>query len=318
MRVALVLGGGGARGFAHVGVLRFLEEQGFVPHIICGSSIGAIIGGKYALVPSWRVLWEHINRALESEAFERASSEFVESSEKGNPFQEFWSIISKGLAYSRALTTCSLVSLDNYMAAFREFFPHDPLIEHTRIPFAAVAVDLVSGREVILTRGSMVKAVAASSSIPGVFPPIRWLGEMLLVDGGWVDVLPALAAYLLGADVTIGVWVGKDISVYQEVKNAFDVVYRADEIARHYLNWLRRRECTFIIEPDVGRYMWNEFDRREEILQRGYEAAERTWPEIVKILKSPFRSFLIRKPDLEEISSVFCPAFPLDEGWDSI
>lgn len=292
MKTALVLGGGGARGIAHIGVLKFLEEVGFVPDIICGTSIGAIIGARYAQVPSWKVVWEDVNCALESETFEKASSEFMEENDKKNPFQEFMSIISKGIAYSKAIATTSLVSEKSYLKALQEFIPYDTLIEETRIPFAAVATDLLTGKEVILTKGPIIKAVAASASIPGIFPPIKW-GNYLLTDGGWVDVLPALAAYILGADFIIGVWVSKSLDLLEEMKNAFDIVYRADDIARFYLNWLRRNECDAIIEPDVGHYTWNQFNEKDEIFKKGYDAAKSTWPEISKCLKKGkiFNSF---------------------------
>jgi len=294
--VALVLGGGGARGIAHVGVLRFLEEVGFTPHIICGSSIGAIIGARYAQVLSWRVVWEDVNRALESEAFKEASSEFSDETE-GNPFQEFMRIVNRGIACTKAFASMSLVSEEAYMNALSQFIPQDTLIEETRVAFAAVAVDLVSGREVVITRGSILKAVAASASIPGIFPPVKWNG-MLLADGGWIDVLPASAARILGADVVVGVWVGKKIDVMEPLNNTFDVVYRADDIARHYLNWIRRDECDVIIEPDVGTYLWNQFSAKDELFEKGYEAAASSWARIKGTLsKVRILRYFRRSPD---------------------
>ena len=292
MKIALVLGGGGARGIAHIGVLKFLEEQGFCPNIICGTSIGAIVGARYSQVLSWKVVWEDVNRALESEAFEKASSEFLDENEKKNPFQEFMNIISKGIAYSKALTHTSLVSEKSFINALEVFIPQNTLIEETRIPFAAVATDLISGHEVIITRGPIVKAVAASSAIPGIFPPIEW-GRYLLVDGGWVDVLPAIAAYILGADFIIGVYVGKNLELTEEIKNSFDVVYRSDDISRHYLNWLRKDECDFIIYPNVGHILWNQFHQKDLLFQEGYKAAKEAWPKIKRAMaKAKLKRFL--------------------------
>ncbi len=286
MKIGLALGGGGARGLAHIGVLKVLEENGIIPDIICGTSIGAVVGGKYAHIPSWRVVWEDVVRAIEGEAFKKAGMELFEEEEdeRKNPFQEFLKVVEKGILYSRAIASTSLVSLKAYMEAVKDFFGRDFLIEETRIPFAAVATDLIKGAEVIITRGSMVKAVAASAAIPGIFPPIKW-HDFLLVDGGWTEVLPATCARLLGADFVIGVWIGRDISEFSGVSNSFEVVSRADEITRHYLGVLRKSECDFIIEPDVGKFVWSEFDKKEEIFVRGEEAAEERIGELKKKLK---------------------------------
>ncbi len=285
MKIGLALGGGGARGLAHIGVLKILEENGIKPDIICGTSIGAIVGGKYAHIPSWRIVWEDVVRAIEGEAFKKAGMElFAEEEGRKNPFQEFLKVVEKGILYSRAIASTSLVSPKAYMEAIKDFFGQDFLIEETRIPFAAVATDLITGAEVIITRGSMVKAVAASAAIPGIFPPVKW-HDFLLIDGGWTEILPATCARLMGADFVIGVWIGKDISEFAGVNNSFEVVSRADEITRHYLGVLRKKECDFIIEPDVGKFVWSEFDKKDEIFVKGEKAAAETMKELKKKLK---------------------------------
>jgi len=194
MKIGLALAGGGARGLSHIGVLKVFEERGVIPDIICGTSIGAIVGGKYALVPSWKVVWEDYKRSFEGEAFKKAGMELLQEEETHNPFQEFLKIINRGIVYSKALTSLSLVSLKSYLEAIEDYFLYDTFIEETRIPFGAVALDMKTGKEVLLTRGSLVKAVAASSALPGIFPPVPW-GDYLLVDGGWVDVMPSSCAF---------------------------------------------------------------------------------------------------------------------------
>ncbi len=303
MKIALALGGGGARGLSHVGVLKVLEENGIIPDIICGTSIGAIIGGKYAHIPSWKTVWEDVLRAIEGEAFKRAGMElFEEEDEKKNPFHEFLKVIEKGILYSRAIASTSLVSYKAYIEAIKDFFGRDFFIEETRMPFAAVATDLITGAEVILSRGSMVKAVAASSAIPGIFPPIEW-NNFLLVDGGWTEVMPSTCARLMGADFVIGVWIGRDISEFLGVHNSFEVVSRADEITRHYLGVLRKQECDFIIEPDVGKFVWSDFDKKEEIFKKGEEAASESIERLKKIIKMKRLTTLFKKK--RKISSPF-------------
>lgn len=175
-RVGLALGSGGARGAAHVGVLKVLEREGIKVSAIVGSSIGAMVGGAYAAglpLPRIEEEWLSTNRAklLRSllPTFPRAG-------------------LSSG------------AGLRGYL---REILG-DMRIEELPIPFAAVATDLDTGEAVVLRSGPLVDAIRASTAIPGVFQPVRWEGR-LLVDGGMTEPLPVRICRELGADVVIAV-----------------------------------------------------------------------------------------------------------------
>ena len=155
-----MLAGGGARGVAHIGAIEELESQGFEVHAVAGTSMGALVGGMYA-------------------------SGHLE------PFKEWMYTLDKYKVFGLvdfALSTEGLVKGDRVMRAMQELVP-DVRIEQMPVPFAAVAADLVTGREVVLDRGGLYDAIRASISIPSVFRPVHRDG-MVLVDGGMVNPVP--------------------------------------------------------------------------------------------------------------------------------
>ena len=175
-RIGLALGSGGARGSAHVGVLKVLEENGIVPDIIAGTSMGAKVGGAYAAgvkVDKLAAIWR-------STTFSKVAKTLLPTVP--------WSGWSSGGEIKR--TVRNLVG--------------DRTIEELPISFAAVATDLESGEPYIITKGSLAEAIRASLSIPGLFTPV-WIDGHLLIDGGVSDPIPVDVARQLGADLVIAV-----------------------------------------------------------------------------------------------------------------
>lgn len=179
-RVGLALGSGSARGWAHIGVIRALERAGVVPDVICGTSIGALVGAAYAAGDLDR---------LESWALGLGVGDVV----------GFLDLRLSGGVFKG----------DRLVEFFRRNFT-DRHIEELGIPFAATATSLHTGAEVWLRRGSTIDAVRASVALPGLFAPVRCDGA-LLVDGGLVNPVPVSLARALGAEVVIGVDLGSDI-----------------------------------------------------------------------------------------------------------
>ena len=179
-RVGLALGSGSARGWAHIGVIRALEKAGVRPDILCGTSIGALVGAAYAA--------GELDR-LESWVLELGIGDVV----------GFFDVsLSSGVLKGARLTEF-----------FRRNFADRP-IDELGVPFAAVATALHTGAEVWLRRGSTIDAVHASIALPGLFAPVRWEGS-LLVDGGLVNPVPVSLARAMGADIVIAVDLGSDI-----------------------------------------------------------------------------------------------------------
>jgi NTE family protein len=179
-RVGLALGSGSARGWAHIGVIRALEKAGVHPDIVCGTSIGALVGAAYAAGDLDR---------LESWVRELRVGDMV-------------GFLDVGLGGG-------VLKGDRLVQFFRRHFTDRPINE-LRVPFAAVATSLRTGAEVWLRRGSTVDAVRASAALPGLFAPVRWEGSFL-VDGGLVNPVPVSAARAMGADIVIAVDLGSDV-----------------------------------------------------------------------------------------------------------
>lgn len=179
-RVGLALGSGSARGWAHIGVIRALEEAGVRPELVCGTSIGALVGAAYVAGELERL--ENWVLGLE---------------------------IGEVVGLADVSLTAGLLKGDRLMQFFRSNFTDRP-IEQLRVPFAAVATSLQTGAEVWLRSGSTVDAVRASIALPGIFTPVRREGS-LLVDGGLANPVPVSLARAMGADIVIAVDLGSDI-----------------------------------------------------------------------------------------------------------
>jgi len=172
-RLGLVLGSGSARGWAHIGVLQVLEEEGVRPDVVCGASIGALVGAAYA--------------AGELDRF----AKWVQSLGMREVFGFMDFRLSGGMLKGEKL-----------IAFWRSHFA-DFDIENSPLPFAAVATDLHSGAEVWLRGGSIADAVRASIALPGLFTPLQLSDGRLLVDGGIVNPVPTSLARAMGADIVM-------------------------------------------------------------------------------------------------------------------
>lgn len=250
-KIALVLGGGAARGFAHVGVIRVLEQEKVPIDMIVGTSVGSLIGAIYAYdVNSFELEWSAFT--LERESIFDYDLRTVMTgmgAAKGEKLEEF----------------------------VREKVPIRN-IEDLRIPFAAVATDLQRGTRVVLDKGPVDRAIRASCSLPGVFLPVEHEGT-LLVDGGVVDNLPVTVARERGADMVIAVDISVDIE-NREISNLIEVIVQSVNIMAAENVRQRKQEADVLISPAVGGVGMMDFSRKKACMQAGIEAALRTMPEL--------------------------------------
>lgn len=250
-RVALVLGGGAARGFAHVGVLRVLEEARIPVELVVGTSVGALVGALYADGYDAREL-EHLARDLDRDDF--------------FDFGIAPALFGTGLAKGERLEAW----MTDHLRTLR--------IEQLELPFAAVATDLGDGSVVVLDRGEVARAVRASSAIPGVFEPVE-LGGRLLVDGGVVANLPVKVARDLGADVIVAVDV-TEVSGEARPTSFVEVVMRAVTILTHEGVAESARGADVVIAPRVGDVELLDFEAKDRAIAAGAAAAREKVPEI--------------------------------------
>ncbi len=270
-RIGLALGGGGARGLAHVGVLQALEEYRIPIDFICGTSMGAIIGALYAREPDARAVEARVMDLLKSDVLKGSGIQLTEKLEKiarnkviGPPVEQ---LVRLYRAYQ--YTAREHLMRDEVIREVLARLFEDQRIEELYLPFAGVAVDLISGERVIFDRGPVRKAVLASASIPGIFPPVRWRGRHL-VDGGVLSLVPVNAAYALGADLVIGVDVSPLIDLHPQIDSAAGILARCDDLMARALNAVRLSEADVVLTPVAVEGSWADFDQAESFIRCGY------------------------------------------------
>ncbi len=284
-RLGLALGGGAARGLAHIGVLQALEEAGISIDVLTGTSMGAIIAGMYAARPQADLLRKQFESYLESDLFRKSRLDFAidrEQVEGDGLFYRYSQFARKKIFLTLSMTKLAFVSQETADKSFAFLLP-DVDIEQVAIPFAVSALDLHSCREVVLNRGSLRLAVAATSALPGVLPPVEWNGH-LLVDGGWINAVPITPARQLGADLVIAVDVGCELGE-SDATSGLGVVFRADVAARNALSELQLNQADLVIRPDVGDNHWADFSRAEVLIAEGYQATKEKMPKIRSLLR---------------------------------
>lgn len=306
VKLGLALGGGGARGLAHIGVLKVLEREGIPLDLIVGTSMGALVGAAYAVEPDVKALEKKVTAFL-AEGGKRSAG--LKRLEKLQPFypektgllHRVARVAEKHVFLSFAILKKALVSEEDMHALLAVFLP-DIAIEETIIPFAASTVDLVTGKEVVLKEGPLIPAVMASCAVPGFLPPVAYNG-MVLVDGAVLDPVPVEAAKTLGAHLVIAADVSSCLCRVPPIEDGIDVINRATEVMSFCLNSRSREKAHLVIEPDVKQVPWTGFACYEDLIREGEMAAVRKTEKIRelqersrsrswrKIFPFPLRSF---------------------------
>ncbi len=284
LKVGLALGGGGARGLAHIGVLKVLERENIPIDLITGTSMGAIIGGVYALKKDISAVEKIAQKYSKISEFNIDFS-FSEKERKDKPFflKKMSDFLKKAYILNLEFRRKYINDGEGIKKIIKDLVG-DKTFTDTKIPFAAVAADLVRGEKVILDQGKLFDALLASVSIPGMFPPVI-LGKKILVDGGIVDIVPIQAAQSSGANFVIGVNVGQTIKKRVEFDNAVEIFFRSDSITSAELRKLQLSFADIIITPKVGRFHWSDFSKPEQCVREGEIAAQNIILELKKKLK---------------------------------
>jgi NTE family protein len=280
-KVGLALGGGGVRGFSHIGVLNVLEEEGIDIDLIVGSSAGALIGGAYASGQSPREIHDKIDAYLRSPEFNTSTLKSIGltfSPENKSFFKKAHNFVMNRFWFVRAFFKPSMLPSGDFQSLISYFLPEIDIRE-TRIPFRVVSTDLISGKQIVFSEGSLRQAVLASCSVPGAVEPVRQ-GDWILADGGITSVVPVHATREAGADVVIAVIVDRDSPASVSIETGKDVLYRAGEITAATLEAAELKDADVIIRPQVGDLHWMDYSRAGDLIKIGEQAARESLAKI--------------------------------------
>ncbi len=247
-KIGLALGGGAARGVAHIGVLKVLEEEDIPVHCIAGTSAGSLIGVLSAAGWSWRRIKEEAARI------------------------DWGDLIRLGIPRLGVVNPEPLEKLLDRLLEGRD-------LRDLEVPFCAVATDITSAQRVVLSRGPAARAVRASCSIPGIFEPAK-IGGRLLVDGGLVDDVPTEAARKMGATLVIGVNLNGDRVSDRPPESVLEVLLFSLNILIGASGQKGARAAEVAVVPELRGFAYHDLSRLEEMVERGEQAMRRRLPEL--------------------------------------
>ena len=273
--VTLVLGGGGFKGLAHVGVLAVLQREGIAVERIVGTSAGALIGAMYCQTGDAEAVAARAVPFVASDGLAGNLPRFTRPP-RGAPHRSLFTRLLSGIrrqvAFERMYRHRSAFGHAALRYIIRNLVDRGTL-EHLPVPLVIGALDLVKGEEVLLTEGDLLTAVIASSAVPGFFPPVEHAGT-LLCDAGLVDNLPTRAARELGAERVVAVDISGGLPPSSPESGGMEVLFRAQEISTRLSNRRRAELADVILQPDLGGRSWLDARRPEELVAAGVLAAE--------------------------------------------
>ncbi|UPT72318.1 MAG: patatin-like phospholipase family protein [Flavobacterium sp. JAD_PAG50586_2] len=281
-KIGLVLSGGGAKGFAHIGVLKVLEQAGVKIDYITGTSMGAVVGGLYA--SGYRAT--QIDSIFYNTDFDELLQDYIPRSsksfyEKRNdqmyaislPFNKLK--IGIPIALSKGMYNYNLLSKLTHKVRHIDDFSKLP------IPFLCIATDIEKGEQVILDHGYLAQAMLASSAFPSLFSPVEIDGK-LLIDGGVVNNYPVDEIRKMGADIVIGVDVQDDLKDRNSLKDATRILVQITNLDMIRVMKDKQKQTDIYIKPDVSNYGVISFDEGREIIKKGEEATFPLYEQIRK------------------------------------
>jgi NTE family protein len=281
-KVGLVLSGGGAKGFAHIGVLKVLEEEGVEISYIGGTSMGAIVGGLYAS----GYTASQIDSIFRTTDFEELLKDYVPRSSK-NFFEkrndELYAVSLPFHKFRISMPTALSKGTYNYnmLAKLTDHVKHTRDFNKLPIPFLCIATDIETGEEVLLDHGYLPQAMQASSAFPSLFSPVE-IGGRLLVDGGVTNNYPIDEVRKLGADIIIGVDVQDDLKTRKGLRDATRILVQISNMGMSDMMKEKARQTDIYIKPDITNFSVISFDQGDTIIRRGEVAALKVIDEIRK------------------------------------
>jgi NTE family protein len=262
--IGIALGGGFARGMAHIGVLKVLEEEGIPIRIVAGTSVGALIGAAYCSGVTIEEL-EKLARSVRFTTFAR------------------WTVSRYGFA-----SNDRMVSFLTHTLKVKTF-------EELRIPLGVTATDFNSGEGIVFHSGSIIEPVRASCAYPGMFLPVNIRGRWL-VDGMLSHPVPTQPLREMGAERVLAVHLRGQWSKDGAPRHLFDVIGQSFAIAQDMMSSVWRSAADVVVEPEVAGFAYDDFKRAGELVRSGEVAMRQAMPAVRKWLESPVEALVPAKP----------------------
>ena len=271
LKIGLALGGGGARGACHIGVLRVLEDNGIIPDVIAGTSAGSMIGAMYASELNAKIVEEKYMKHIQSENFKDLGFRYIPNSEEDDSiFSQIVKQIKNQYVLMVSSNRKSIIKNERLSKAAKILFEADRF-EDLKIPLFVSATDLITGNPIIYKTGNLVDAVVQSSTIPGFVEP-TYQNNRMLVDGG--ISLPTPVTPLMGeCDFIIAVNITRGVTNQPEPNNIFEILNRSRDVSIGQLNKYVLEKSNFVIKPEHNNLHWSAFDQSDEFLEVGRKAA---------------------------------------------
>ena len=249
-KLGLALSGGGTRGFGHIGVLRAFEEEHIKFDCVAGTSAGSLVGALYCAGVSYEQMFEGAKQLTRRELVSR----FLINSDSAN------------------------------IARVANRLLEDKTFKDLTIPFAAVAVDIVNGQEIVLTSGEVAKAVSASCAVPAIFKPVE-IDGVLLVDGGLLNNMPADVCRTMGAEIVIGVDLNHHRGKGTTSRKITNTLVACWNIVSKSTMFKGLHNSDVVIEPELLEFKKTSLDDIDKMVEEGYRATKEMMPEIKELLQ---------------------------------
>lgn len=269
LKIGIALGGGGARGLTHIGVLRELEKNNFKPNLIAGTSVGAIIGAMYSATLDTHWVENRIKNFINSDEFKIIGLNRINSKTEDDYsfLQMATEFVKKTIQINIVNERLGLLKSDRLKDALRYLLPVRKFSD-LKLPFSCSSVDLHTGKDIIFKDGNLLDAVLASSAIPGYIQPIKYK-DMLLTDGGVSRPIPAQMVIDNGSEFTIGV--SADIQKFNPINNLnlIQILGRTEQITTKKLSKFNNKILDVFLEPDTLNLFWGDFSKIDVLIKNG-------------------------------------------------
>ncbi|MBH49350.1 MAG: hypothetical protein CMG69_01165 [Candidatus Marinimicrobia bacterium] len=285
MKIGLGLGGGGARGLAHIGIFQVLEKHNVPISFLAGTSAGSIVGAMYAATKDSKWIEERFRKFFNHDLFRRLGTErMVPVSSQRSPLTQFAQKVRDRMVIAFSLQKSSIVKKSRLKEALSFLIPVSTFGE-LLVPLKVIATDLVSSDNCVYSEGDLLEAVVRSSSIPGYVEPTLD-GSAIIVDGGTGSPNP-VAVLKNDADFLISVDIKKELKHGNLNLNIFDIIQRSEEVTHYHLSSREASNAHYIIRPKEMYYHWAEFNKMDSLIEKGKTAMEKN----VQYLKNEIKSY---------------------------